>query len=108
MGADDEAAARSATSMIGPEDPRVRHFYEPERTIGKAVSRSLGWQDPDVDRNAAWDIYLFYPRGVTWEAGLPPPATMMHQLWGRDEGYRTGEDLIQGLRQATASLVEAR
>jgi hypothetical protein len=105
MGSDNEGAAKTATSLIGPDDPRVRHFYDPGRTIGKAVSRSLGWANPDTDWNAAWDIYLFYPPGVKWEDELPPPATMMHQLWGRSDGYRTGQALVQGLHDATAGLL---
>ena len=104
---DNIGTAEKSASLIGKDDARVRHFYEPHREVGKAVSRSLGWENPEEDDSAAWDIYLFYPPGVRWESTMPVPASYIHQLGYRDDAaFRTGKDLVEGLRSGTAALLE--
>jgi hypothetical protein len=88
---------------------RVRHYYEPARLLGKEVARSLSWADADADENAAWDIYLFYSAGARWHDALPPPETVLHQLSRRqnDSGFRTGDELVDALREATTRTLAA-
>ncbi len=106
--ADGALTAQRSSSLIGPADARVAHFYEPGRLLGKVVAKSLGWDDPDNHDTAAWDIYLFYPAGVRWDDELPAPAIVHHQLGMRmdDSHFRTGDDLVAALREAAAATVK--
>jgi hypothetical protein len=104
---DGPVMARKSAAIIDPTDKRVRHFHESGRGLGKAVARTLGWESPDDDDNAAWDIYLFWPAGVRWDDQMPPPAIVVHQLANhRDEpAFRTGDGLVTALHEATAKIV---
>jgi hypothetical protein len=104
---DGSTTARRSAELIGPKDPRVQQFHESGREIGKVVARSLGWDDPENDETAAWDIYLFWPAGVRWDDTLPPPTITLHQLSNhRDEAeFRTGDALVLGLDEATIAIV---
>jgi len=99
---DNEGAARMSARMI--EDPRVRHFYDPEKHVGKAIAKSLGCEDSD----AAWDIYLFYEKGIEWIEDAPTPTDWMHQLtgssWADLAHYRTGDELVEELHKAMKRL----
>jgi hypothetical protein len=68
----DEAAQKAAKKF---KDKRVKQFYDPQQLAGRAFAKSLGHGD-----KVAWDIYLFYPRGVRWQDLAPPPEAFMHQL----------------------------
>ncbi len=53
----------------------VLHVWDQSRQIGELYSKTLGLQ------STAWDFYLLYPPGVTWDEDQPPePAFWMHQL----------------------------
>ena len=86
------------------QDPRVRHFHDPKKRVGRAIARGLGGRD-----NIAWDIYLFFEPGGEWDGGPPPPAWWAHQLlgssWADPAHYHRGDDLIGQLRQAMADLL---
>ena len=57
-------------------DPRIQHYWDPDRTLGRLISRSL-----HLKTSIAWDVYLIYPPDHIWDAELPPmPAFWMHQL----------------------------
>ncbi len=57
------------------EDLPVVHVWDPSRRVGDLYSKTLGLQ------STAWDFYLLYPPGVTWDKDQPPdPAFWMHQL----------------------------
>jgi hypothetical protein len=100
---DSEATARTSTRII--DDPRVRHFYDPEKRAGKVVAESLGGQD-----RVAWDIYLFYAEGSEWDDGPPAPSCWMHQLtgssWADPARYHCGDDLVEELRKTTKELTD--
>jgi len=87
-------------------DPRVQHFHDPRRRAGAAVAASLG-----ATGKMAWDIYLFYPAGVGWQDGLPPPVAWAHQLqdsaWADASHYHRGADLVRELEIAMAFLQSA-
>ena len=94
-----EAPARSARII---DDPRVRHFHDPEKRAGKAVAESLGRESA-----VAWDIYLFYASGSEWINSLPTPTDWMHQLpgsWADPARLHTGDDLLQELHKAMKRL----
>lgn len=91
---DGEAAAHKAAARLIGEDPRARHFFDPEVRSGEAISATLGWNSP------SWDIYLFFPPGSEWGDRPPPPAGWVHQIGShaRDGNFHTGEALEARLR----------
>ena len=60
-------------------DPRALHYWDGASASMRAVRATLGLSED------AWDIFLLYPPGVTWD-GLNPPAPefWMHQLGSAD------------------------
>lgn len=71
--ADDAAAARAGAEAFPPD--RVEHAWDPDRRAGELFARMLGL------RRVAWDVYLLYAPGITWEEEEPPePSSWMHQL----------------------------
>jgi hypothetical protein len=101
---DDERTARAMAQTL--RDPRVRHFYDPFDThrAGKAFAKEVLREG----MGPAWDIYLFYERGMTWVDRPPAPVEWVHQLGGGrradPERFRTGEDLINELHDAMQRL----
>ena len=58
------------------QDERITQFWDGERDLGRLVAKTLKLKDP-----IAWDVYLVYGRGKTWEREiLPAPDFWMHQL----------------------------
>lgn len=78
--------------------PTMTHFYDPRKIAGRAIAQSLGGQN-----KVAWDIYLFYSRGVEWVDAPPQPYQWAHQLagssWANPGNYHTGNDLTEELRK---------
>ena len=57
-------------------DPHVKQFWDPDRILGRLLSRILY-----LKACIAWDVYLLYPPDHAWDTELPPePAFWMHQL----------------------------
>ena len=57
-------------------DSRVKQFWDPDRILGRLLSRTLPLKAP-----IAWDVYLIYPPDHPWDEELPPtPEFWMHQL----------------------------
>jgi len=57
-------------------DPRVKHFWDPDRIFGQLLSQTL-----NLKASIAWDVYLVYPPDHSWYTALPPlPKFWMHQL----------------------------
>jgi hypothetical protein len=104
---DSEIAARRATEGFRP-DARVRHFYDPEGRVGRAIAQSLGAETANV----AWDVYLFYERGSEWIEKPPAPAAWMHQLtsssWADAAYYHSGDDLIEELAKTMKRLTNIK
>lgn len=79
--------ARAATAQAGTfTDARLRlQGWDRDLEIGHAFEQTLGLT------RTAWDVYLVYEPGVTWEGALPPqPSFWMHQLTedsGADQKY---------------------
>lgn len=95
---DSEGAARVSARII--RDPRVRHFYDPEKRAGKAIAESLAGEES----KPAWDIYLFYEKGSEWIEDAPAPTDWMHQLtgsgWADLAHFHTGDELVEELHKA--------
>lgn len=57
-------------------DVRVKQFWDPDRVLGRLLSRTLS-----LKASIAWDVYLLYPPDHAWDTELPPtPEFWMHQL----------------------------
>lgn len=95
---DTTAGAKASAAIIA--DPRVRHFHDPRQRLGAAIADGLGWEG-----QMAWDIYLFYDKDSEWTEGPPAPLDFMHQLSWDASHFRTGDALVEGLREALAKTL---
>ena len=96
---DTKAAAGSSARILN--DPRVRHFHDPNQWAGRAIARSLG-----LEGEVAWDVYLFYDMDSEWREGPPAPVACTHQLkWLELEHFRTGDDLVKELLNAMRKML---
>jgi hypothetical protein len=72
----------------------VRHFFDPEKQIGKAIASNLNWGS-----HIAWNIYLFYDRGQKCSDQPPTPVKYAHQLtneWAdRHQNHRSVESQLE-------------
>lgn len=95
----------AAISAAGPfTDSRVRHFFDPEKQVGKAVANSLKWEG-----RIAWDIYLYYAPGQKWTDQPPAPSYYAHQLtntWADRDRYRVAADLTEELGVSMEKLIQ--
>lgn len=72
LGAQQHHAERAAQLLNGPS---VTHYWDPSGQSGDVVQQTL--QIPEY----AWDVWLTYNAGPTWDAEAPPaPAAWSHQL----------------------------
>lgn len=76
-------------------DPRALHYWDGSDITGTEFGRVL------PTPQAAWDVYLAYPRGIRWTAELPPKPTYWMQQLGLDNApylnASTLADRIRGL-----------
>lgn len=73
LGGDGQTAAVAQAEEF--KDSRVAQLWDADGLIGKLLAGTLGL------RSTAWDVYLVYPAGVTWDSETPPyPGFWMHQL----------------------------
>ena len=91
---DDARASRKATTLV--PDPRARHYWIDTETLGELFQPALG-----LETEPAWDVYLVYSPGGTWNDVPPAPEFFMHQLVGRlpEERLLDGAALAQRIRQ---------
>ena len=96
LATDNRGAAKEREMTFS--DNRIQHYWDPGRTLGQSISRSL-----NMKNDIAWDVYLVYPPGHVWDAELPPlPAFWMHQL---DEEPSLFLDPFQ-LKQSVFGMIE--
>lgn len=87
--ADDELAAANTQQELF-QDSRVEHFWDAEKALGKIIADSMLENTP-----VAWDIYLLYQPGASWEPKkFPAPDFWMHQL-SEDESLRLDPKILQ-------------
>lgn len=74
---DNSGTAAEQAGMV--RDLRISQGWDSSRDVGKLFGTTL-----DL-REIAWDVYLIYKPGITWEGQQPPhPTFWMHQLSGAD------------------------
>lgn len=85
MPTDDEAAVAEIGARLA--EPRLTMFHDPQRRLGRAMARCLGWK-----HHLAWDTYLLYAAGQSWDGADPPtPDEWFHQLKDREIWQETAE-----------------
>lgn len=100
---DSESAARRAAARI--TDPRVRQYYDPNRMVAGDFAPLL----IKPGKGQAWDVYLFFDKGVNWADSAPRPTQWFHQL-GTNKAldpslYRAGDDLEHELHRVTQAML---
>jgi mercuric ion transport protein len=100
---DDKENAYYAASMF--KDPSIVQFFDAENKFGDMVAQRL-----NPKGKKAWDIYMFYDKGVEWSSSIPRPFDYAHQLsgtihpWADQTKYFCGNDLTKRLEDITNSL----
>jgi hypothetical protein len=87
----DQDAPDEETRSLVP-DERAAHFWDAEGSLPALFSSVL--QLPAG--YPAWDVYLAYPPGVTWEKEPPTPLYWQHQLPGVTAGPRLDGETFAG------------
>lgn len=80
-------AAAAEDMAAEQKDARAHIYWDPKRQLGDAMGAAMTLPhrppaDDDHANGVAWDIYLLYPPGVTWEDTPPLPDHWQHQLTG--------------------------
>jgi hypothetical protein len=76
---DGDSPANAAKQAATVRDLRISQGWDDSRDLGKLFGATLNLHE------IAWDVYLIYKPGVTWEGKQPPhPTFWMHQLAGAD------------------------
>lgn len=102
MADDDLAAAEIQKNLF--QDPRVAHYWHPEKSLGEAAAQTLGLKNTPI----AWDVYLLYRPGSPAKiSGFPAPDFWMHQL-PEDESLRLDPEKLQQQVEAALDDVERR
>ena len=83
LGSDTQEAAGESANAVG--DRRVTHYWDPELMFARSLGEVLSIppsprRDQGFRTGVAWDVYLAYPRGVTWAGAPPSKAFWMQQL----------------------------
>ncbi len=93
---DNLEVARAEAARVS--DDRMTAFHDPDKRLGRAMARRLGWQ-----RHVAWDIFVVYRAAESWTATqLPATESWFHQLNDGEPREQTGGGEI-----ATAEEPEA-
>lgn len=94
--ADDQEDAVEAAAEFA--DPRVSHFWDKRKEVGKSFGRTL--EIPIM----AWDVYLLFGESAQFGVDAPMPMFWMHQLTAA--GGRAPHLDEEGLRHELIRLVE--
>ena len=90
----DQDAPDEETRSLVP-DRRAAHFWDAAGILPKLFSGVLRLPTG----YPAWDVYLIYPRGATWEREPPAPVYWQHQLPGVTAAPQLhGETFLERLR----------
>ena len=90
--ADNESAAIQSRDLV--PDKRVRHYWDKHQALGTKVAPVI-----ETEMQMAWDVYLVYGRGVTWESGQAPPApeNWLHQKRGEEPERYMNEAKLEAM-----------
>lgn len=86
---DKGAAARESRTLV--PNARAAHFWDAGRALPPLFAAVLGLPEGWP----AWDVYLLYDRGATWEQEPPAPSYWEHQL-----GDQPAAPKLDGMRFA--------
>ena len=76
---DGDSPVTAAEQAETVRDVRISQGWDGSRDVGKLFGVTLDLHE------IAWDVYLIYKPGITWEGQQPPhPTFWMHQLDGAD------------------------
>ena len=91
---DSEEAARSSAALVS--DARASHYWDAEKALPPLFAPLLGLPEDWP----AWEVYLAYPAGPTWQDEPPAPAFWHHQLGELDLAPKLdGEAFEKQLRE---------
>ncbi len=91
---DGDAGAQESSKLV--TDQRSSQFWDADKALPPLFAPLLGLP-PDWP---AWDVYLAYPPGPTWEDEPPAPAFWHHQLGKLDLAPKLdGERFARQLRE---------
>jgi len=106
---DSERAARREARLL--DDPRVHHFYDPQKALGRAFATDVfvgcidqalqtlpaadrlrerleAWSQLPPHERIVWDAFFVYPKEVVWEDCVPVPSR-----WAKQVEFRQVEPL---------------
>jgi|SRR5579871_3536056 len=94
----DKHAPDNDTLSLAP-DKRATHYWDEKGKLPRLFQKILS-----LTPRPAWDVYLIYPPGVTWEQEPPKPVYWQHQLGGvtaapRLDGKSFAEELRKVLKE---------
>jgi hypothetical protein len=93
-------ATEAALEVAGPRRrSRVNHYWDPTKSISDAARVVLDLAASD--RAVAWDVYLLYRSGVSWNGPLPSPARWLHQLRIDDQPSLDADSLRSAMQETT-------
>jgi hypothetical protein len=92
---DGEKAVPTALKKMA--DERVKHYWDGKGQLPETFKRVL------QINQAAWDVYLIYPRDAEWKDEPPMPAYWMHQLNLAPERTLNGDTLAAETRKQLQS-----
>jgi hypothetical protein len=102
---DTEIKAREASVFLA--DPRVQQFWSPDRYTGKSFQQAVG-----VQGSPAWDVFLLFAPGKSWQATPPSFDSFMHNLFSHDElpkdRHFNGAQLAQEVTALLAKVPASR
>ncbi len=57
-------------------DTRARHYWDEDHVLAKVIARDARPPQPKEEccenRGVLWDLVAIYPKGLRWEATMPP------------------------------------
>ena len=90
------------TALKKMPDERVKHYWDGKGELPETFKRVL------QINQAAWDVYLIYPRDAEWKDEPPMPAYWMHQLNLDPERMLNGATLAAETRKQLQSGAKSR
>lgn len=91
---DGDSYASAEAHAVGQTNSSIVNSWDKDRVVGDAFRETLGL------KRTAWDVYLVYAPGITWDGPIPPkPTFWMHQLHptknGADPALFLNEDALE-------------